>query len=257
MGNADVIFLPLYDKKGLDSVAIYSIAMVLISFLQIPSRSMIAPTVPVLARAIEANDYSKARQVFSRSSINILIATLCMAIIITCNLKNVVLLIKNGYDDVVPVFLILLIGRFADLATGLNDAVMSITKYYRFNVILSFILVPVLVLLFKFLVPLYGIFGAAWSTTVVYFVFNICKYAFVKIKLKMDPFSLDTIKTLLAGIPTLLAGYFLPALSYPIFDAIFRTGVICFVYLCLLFILKPSADLHIYLVSVKEKKKIF
>lgn len=257
INSMDVTLLPLYDKSGMNAIATYGNVLVLLSFLQMPSKAMLSPTMTVLSESMANNDMTKARDIFSRSSINIQIATVLMALLISCNLENVIRLIGDVYAEILPVFLILLIGKIIDLSTGLNDVVLSIAKYYKFNLYLSVILVPLLFILLKTLVPQYGVFGAAWSTTIVYAAFNIVKYWFVKKKLNMTPFSFSTAKIIVSALPALAVGYLMPYLHNPVTDGLARCVVIGVVYVAMILWLKPSQDIFEYLATVKKHKKLF
>ena len=265
MNYLDTMALPLYDHKGFSAVAVYYVAVFLVSFMQMPSKAMLMPTITVLSQAIANDDTEKARNIFERSSINVLIATLFMAIVIGCNLGNAITVIEKGYEEILPLFLILFVGRFVDLATGLNDAILSITKHYRFSFYVSGLMIALLFVLIRILVPLYGVFGAAWSTSITLVVFNICKYIFVWKKLGMQPFSIRSLLVIAAGLPALAAGYFLPHFFsglhhiyiYSIVDVCVRSLVIVFVYVGMLLWLRPSPDLEDYLTQVKANKKLF
>lgn len=257
LGTMDALLIPLYDHKGVSSIAIYSVAIFLISFLQMPYKAMLMGSYTVMAKAFSDNDKPKATNFFVRSSINMFIPTVIMAVLISCNLNNAVAIIKNGYAEIIPIFLILLIGKLFDIATGMNDQVLSITNYYKFNFYLSLILIFVLFLLIRILVPVYGIYGAAWSTTITIIIFNSIKYLFVYKKLNMQPFSKNTFITLFAGGVTSVIGYYLPFLLNPVIDALIRSIVIMVVFLLLMLWLKPSEDLVEYLESIKRNKRLY
>ncbi len=265
MGTMDVLMLPFYDKAGLSSVAIYSVAVFIIAFLQIPYKAMYTATFAVLAQAFTNNDIAKAKDIFKRSSINILIATTGVSLLIFCNMENAVAVIKNGYGEIAPVFGILLIGRLADLSTGMNDSVLTITNYYKFNVYISSVLLVLLFLSLRFFIPIYGVYGAAWSTTITLVVFNIAKYIFVWKKLDMQPYTPKTLLVILAGLPALAAGYFMPHFFnqvrhiyiHAFLDTAVRTIVIIIVYFGMLLWLKPSVDLEEYIALIKKEKRLF
>ncbi len=265
MGYLDALALPLYDHSGFRSVAIYGVAVFLISFLQMPSKAMMMPTVTVLAQAIARKDNGHAADIFVRSSVNILIATVLMAILISCNLQNAIAIINHGYENILPIFVILLVGRFIDLATGLNDAILSITKYYSFSFYVSAITITILFVLIKILVPAYGIFGAAISTSVALLFFNAAKYIFVWKKLNMQPFTRKTVVVLVCGLPTVFTGYFLPHLFNSVanrelaivLDSALRSVAVILVYLLMILWLKPSVDLANYLNQIRNNRRFF
>lgn len=265
MSYMDALSLPFYDHKGFSSVAIYSVAVFFISFLQLPLKAMVPASFTVLARAFAENDTPKAKDIFVRSSINILIPTAGIAILVFCNLQNGILVIKNGYSEIIPVFGILFIGNIVNIATGMNDQVLSIANYYKFNFYLSLILIGFLYIMIRILVPRYGIYGAAWSSTIVLMVFNILKYFFIWKKLDMQPFSKRTVLVVVAAAVALVCGYFFPHFfdqSHHVYvrtsvDVVIRSTIIIVVYMLMLVWLKPSPDLEEYIASIKKNKRLF
>jgi O-antigen/teichoic acid export membrane protein len=265
IGYMDALLLPFYDHQGFNSVAVYRVAVFLISFLLLPSKALIPASFTVLTKAFTENDLVKAKDIFMRASINILIPTVAVAVLLCCNIQNVVAVINNGYAEIVPVFLILFIGRIIDCATGMNDQVLSITNHYKFNFYLSLVLMLVLFVMIRLLVPHYGIYGAAWSTTATIVIFNIVKYIFVWKKIGMQPFSNKTILVFVAALPALAAGYFFPYFFNParhiyvhtFIDVIMRSTAVIIVYAGMLLWLKPSNDLEEYLAQVKKNKRLF
>lgn len=261
----DMLLLPFYDRSGFVSVAIYRLSVFLISFMLLPSKALIPAGFTALSKAFAEGDKAKTRDFFIRASINIFIPTVGIAIILFCNLNNVLLIIENGYTDVIPVFTILLVGNIVNIATGMNDQVLSITNYYKFNFYLSLVLIVFLYVLIRLLVPQYGVYGAAWSTTASIIVFNVIKFLFVWKKLDMQPFSRDTILVLVAALPALVLGYYFPHFldqSRHIYlrtfaDVCLRSTVIITVYMLMLWWLKPSKDLSEYVASVRKNKRLF
>jgi O-antigen/teichoic acid export membrane protein len=257
LSSMDLLLLPFYDHKGLNSVAVYSIAVFLLSFLQMPYKAMYPGSYTVLARAFADNDMPKAQDLFERSSVNMLIPTVFMAVLITCNLPNAVAVISNGYEGLIPVFEILMVGKVFDIATGMNDQVLSVANYYKFNFYVSLVLTLTLFLALKFLVPVMGVNGAALATSLTIIVFNTVKFLFVRRKLGMQPFSVQTLKIVAVGGITWAATSLVPVVGNPFTDCLVRSVVVCILFLFLLLWLQPSADLRAYLLMVRQQKKLF
>ena len=263
----DSALLPIYDHSGLKSAAVYGTANFIISFLLMPSKAFLPASFAAMAKAFAENDMTSARSMFGRASVNLLIPTLGIAVILCCNLQNAVAVIGNGknYADIINVFLILMLGSLVNVATGMNDQVLSIANYYKFNFYVSVILITLLFGLIKFLVPRYGMYGAAWSATSVLIIFNIIKYVFVWKKLGMQPFSNRTWRVLVAALPALAVGYFFPYLFDParhvyvhtFIDAGIRCALIAIIYIAMLLRLKPSPDLVEYVGLIKKNKRLY
>ena len=259
LGTMDILLIPFYNHAGIRLVAIYAVAVYIISFLQIPAKAFLPASFSILTKAFTDNDLVKAKDLFIRSSLNLIIPTTGIAILLLCNMNNAVAIVGTGknYADIVPVFQVLLLGRMFDIATGMNDQVLSITNYYKFNFYLSLILIVVLYALIRIFVPGYGVVGAAWSTTTAIIIFNTIKCIFVWKKLGMQPFSRRTIIVIICGAVAFIPGYLIPAIQNPILDGVVRSIIIIITYLIMLVWLKPSNDLVEYIASVLKNKRLF
>jgi O-antigen/teichoic acid export membrane protein len=264
MGFLDTFMLVGLDKTGLVSVAIYGNAVFFISLLQIPYKAMYTATFPVLAQAIRDEDYPLMKDLFMRSSLNILIGATFMVIVIVGNLNNAVVLMK-GYEAVKPLVMILMIGNFVDMATGMNSQVLTISNYYRFNFQMAVVLVGMMLVLNFWLIPIYGIYGAAIATTSALMLFNIAKFLFLWAKMGLQPFSSKTLLILVAGAPAFIAGYYLPpffdmqrnVFMHVFADAAIRSLIMIIIYALMLLWLKPSADMELYVKRIRETKRLF
>jgi O-antigen/teichoic acid export membrane protein len=122
-----------------------------------------------------------------------------------------------------------------------------------------------LFLLLRFLIPQYGIYGAAMGTTTTIVIFNAVKTYFVWRKLKILPFSGRTLLVIVAALPAIAAGVGLPhffsntshVYVNALLDVSVRSLVIVVAYVLMLLWLKPSPDLESYLASVKKNKRLF
>lgn len=257
IGALDVLMLGPLDKNGLSSVAVYTTAVFIMSLLQMPYKAMMPATFPVLTQAYESKDHDKVNDLFVRSSLNIFIASVLVAILIGCNLQNAVSVMQKGYEAVIPLTIIMMVGRLADIATGMNDQLLSISNYYKLNFYLSLGVVVLMIVFNILFIPTYGMYGAAWSTSIALVLYNIAKLYFVKKHLKLLPFSFNTLRVVFCALPPLLAGIYLPYILNPYIDSIIRCSAILILYGVMLLWLKPSADLITYFGSVRKDKKIF
>ena len=57
--------------------------------------------------------------------------------------------------------------------------------------------------------------GAAIGSAAVMLAYNLVKYVFLKVRLRLDPFSKETVKLLAVGVLTVAGGYLSPSWSIP------------------------------------------
>lgn len=257
MGYLDPIMLAALDKHGMETVAPYRMALFIIGLSVIPYRAMSNSSYATLNQAYIDNDMPRLRNLFTRAGLNIFIVTVAMFLLIGCNLDNAVRFFPKGYEVIKPIVLVLMVGRFIDMATGMNSELISMSKYYKFNFRVSILLVVLLFVFNRALIPRYGIYGAAWGSTIALVIFNILKMTFLWWKMQLQPFSRKNIGILVAALAAVLAGYFLPYIYNVIADTVIRSMIVLIVYAVFLILLKPSEDLNHYLLSVKKNRRLF
>lgn len=265
MNYIDTLMLAPLDNSGMESAAAYRVALFIATVMVMPFRAMTGSSYATLNQAYIDNDMPKLRDLFSRAGVNILIASVGMLIIIGNNLDNAVAILPEGYEIVKPIVLILMLGRLIDMATGLNNEMISISKYYKFNFRLSALLIIMVIVLDRALIPKYGVYGAAWGATISLGIFNIFKLIFLWKKMDLHPFTRGTLYVFVAGLLAGAAGYFFPYLFHSVdnvfirtaLDVVVRTTVTGLAYAGLLLWLKPSPDIKTYLDTVKENKRLF
>ncbi len=244
VGFLDSMMLAPLDRDGLTASAIYTSALFIISLLQIPYRAMTSSVTPNLTEAYAQDDLAKVKDVFTRSSVNIFLATLGMAVLIIANLKKGVELLGAGYELVTPLVLVLMIGRLLDAATGINEQVLSVSKHYRYSFVLSLFLAVALFALGYALIPRYGVYGAAWASTAALGLYNVGKWAVVWRKTGLQPFSAATFRMVMAAGLALVPAFLIPEIPVWLVDVGVRTAIVSTLYLLLLLWLRPSPDFN-------------
>ena len=86
------------------------------------------------------------------------------------------------------------------MAFSVNGEILVFSKYYRFNLVLTIAMSMLIIGLNYWLIPIYGIEGAAIGSASVMLAFNLAKYTYLKVKLDLDPFSWETLKILFVGV---------------------------------------------------------
>lgn len=257
MGLIDSLMIVPLDKDGMQTAGVYSIGVFIMSILVIPYRAMATASVPDLTKSYENGDLPRLKNLFQRGGINILIAATAMSVIVISNMPNAVKILGDGFSPLLGVVPVLVLGRWVDMATGLNNEVISISKYYKFNFRISLVLIGMMFLFLWLLIPRYGIYGAAWGATIALVLFNLSKFIFLWVKMQLQPFSRKSLGVIVSGAIAAAAVWFIPFMYHPIVDTIIRTGIMMIVYLIMLIILKPSVDLNDYLSSIRKNKRLF
>lgn len=253
----DQLMLGVLDKQGLVSVAVYSVAIYVLSIFQIPIRAMSSSIAPIFTKAMEDKDENSLDRLFSVSALNVLIVICGMSVLILSNVQNLAGILNKSYSAVTILVPILILGRFVDSMTGFNTEILTISKYYRFNFILTILLLLIVILFNYLLIPKYGVYGAAWANTIGFATYNFAKFLFVWRKMNLQPFRKQSLLAIISTIPAAIAGYYIPQIGHPIADAIVRSAVIVLLLIVFIYYLKPSDEFNQMIKNLKEKKRLY
>jgi O-antigen/teichoic acid export membrane protein len=93
-----------------------------------------------------------------------------------------------------------MLGRIIDMYFGLNGVIFSTSKKYKTDLIFTFFLIISVYVANLWLIPIYGIIGAAISTSGAYLVYNILRGGFIYYAYKLHPFKWVQLRLLLLGL---------------------------------------------------------
>jgi O-antigen/teichoic acid export membrane protein len=116
--------------------------------------------------------------------------------------------LKKDFIEGIWVFLFLMIGRLIDMYFGLNGAIFVTSKKFKYDLIFTCLLVVTVLVINFWLIPIYGITGAAIASSIGLIVYNFCRVVFVFFAYKLHPFHLNQFKVIGLGMITLLVGIY-------------------------------------------------
>ncbi|HED37209.1 MAG TPA: polysaccharide biosynthesis protein, partial [Ignavibacteria bacterium] len=122
--------------------------------------------------------------------------------------------------------------------------------YYKYDLIFLIALGFVAVITNLIFIPIYGITGAALASAISVFSFNTARYFFLLFKMKIQPFSLNTIKVLIICAVTFIFNYFIPVERIAIVDILIRSILIASLFGVLIVVTKSSEDINSVILKV-------
>ena len=162
-------------KMGLGSTGIFAIATYMAVLVSIPNRSVAAIASPQMARALKENNREECSFLMQQVTRNMLLVCGFILLALWINIDLIFHILPNGATFAVAknVVLILgvsqlILGTFSICLTTLNYS-----RFYAFSLILSLILTVSALWLNNYLVPLYGMEGAALSNLLSYGIYYI------------------------------------------------------------------------------------
>lgn len=205
VNSLDVIMLA--HILGLKETGVFTTVVFLASALQVPYKSLIRISAPIISDYWKKREFSKMKELYQKvSSISLLIG-LGTFLPIWMNIDFLFSFLKPEFQEGKWVFLFLMIGKLLDMYFGLNGSIFSTSKKYKFDILFTILLIVTVYSLNLVLIPMWGISGAAISTSIALVFYNIGRVIFVWRIYKMHPFSMNQFKIIGLAILTLFAGY--------------------------------------------------
>lgn len=217
---------------SLEANAIYSIAFYMALVIELPRRAISQVAMPLIAEHFAQQRIQEINLLYRQLSNRQLYICLLLFALIWANIDSIYHFVPNReiYQTGKWVVFIIALGKLVDVAFSLNSEILVFSSYYRFNLILTVSMSVLLVAANYFLIPVMGIEGAAIGSAAVMLAYNFVKYAYLKWRLQLDPFSLETLKIMAVGIISVLGLYLSPTLNSPFLSLFITSGIIVAVF---------------------------
>ncbi len=205
---ADAIILPAY--LGLGALGIYGRPMILGAMINIPYRSIAYIASPIIMEAWHNNDLKKIESLNKQLSLNLFLIGLFLFAMIVTNANNFFNILPPEYSEGKNVLYIIAFGRLLDMSFGLNSEILFSSKYYRWILWFNIITLIITIVFNIYLIPIWGMDGAAMAVTGALIVYNILKSVFIYHKFNIHCFSKKYFALISIATMTILAVLFIP-----------------------------------------------
>lgn len=240
--NIDVVMVG--SMVGLEHVAFYTVAIYVVALVRIPYTALSNVATPIVAEAWKNDDRSKIQEIYAKTSTNQLLVGTLIFIGIWANERNVFTILPEGFEAGKWVLFTIGIARLIEMALGVGNSIISLSKWYLVDVFSNAAFLLVAVALNYLLIPLYGIVGAALATGLSLGILNLIRFLFLKFKFDFDPFSWRSIVILLLGAASYAISLMVPEQENLIIDIVLRSSAILVVFVPLALVLKLSTDVN-------------
>ncbi|MEM9920980.1 MAG: polysaccharide biosynthesis C-terminal domain-containing protein [Bacteroidota bacterium] len=230
----------------IEGAGIYRIASFIADAVGLPYASLFAISAPVIATAWKQKDMSQIEGIYQKSSLILTSVGLLLFLMAWFSFDDIAAIsskpsvfIKGKY-----VFLMLGISKLFRLFSSFNDHIILFSKYFRFSLYFMLLFAVGNYFMNLWLVPLYGLVGAATATMISTVVFNLLKMSFIQWRFKMLPGKRQSLYILLIALLVALVAYILPAVGIPLVDIALRSLIISLLFVTPILYFRISPDLN-------------
>lgn len=228
-------------------VGIYATCVMMSVVMEIPFNSLDRIASPKISYAWSINDKPEVNKIYEMSSRYMFFTGAVLFCVLWYGIDFILNFLPVEYRAGRSALYIVTISSLFNLLTGVNSSVILYShKYFAASTFL-FVLLAVGVIANYFLIPVYGITGAAYATLIAIGTFNLLKYFYILIRFQMQPFTRFTLLILIATFISITPSVLFPSSWHPIYKAVLGGG----------FTLLIFAILNIKAEVIHEINKVF
>ncbi|MGI9547627.1 MAG: lipopolysaccharide biosynthesis protein [Flavobacteriaceae bacterium] len=228
----------------IENVAYYTVSIFIATVIAVPSRAMHQITYPMTAEIMNNGSWDKLKDLYQKSSLTLFIIAGLIFLLIILNLGDLYTMLPPNYRDGLFVVFFIGLAKVFDALLGNNNAILFNSEYYKALLIMGMFLAILTIFLNLWLIPIYGIDGAAIASFSAIAVYNIVKLYYVKLKFNAQPFTAETLKVLLLLILVGVPLCFLQFTFHPLLNIGLKSILICLVYIGVLYRFRISEDVY-------------
>ena len=215
---------------GFEPNGVYNTLYSIISLITVPAMGLYSISAPLINKHLMEGEYEELDRMHKKSSLVLFFLGFVLLSCVLVGFQYLTHFIKNGelLRQSEPVIWILGFAMLFDLATGFNGHIISLSKYYRFNiVVMLFLAVTTVILNLYFLNNTnLELFGVAIATAISLTLFNLAKIIFNYIKFDVFPLTIEMIYALIIGTLGITVAVILPEFKSSLLNLFYKPGIV-------------------------------
>lgn len=216
----------LGSKITLDQVGIYVVAAFIPTLIEIPLNAIDKIATFNISTAIKNKDISIVSDIYKRSAKYLLLIGGWLFLIINANCESLFQFLPEKYRNGNEVVLILSFGTLLNMATGLNSQILFYSEKFFYGAITMIVAVMVNIFLLLWLIPVYGVMGAAMATALSAIFMNTINTFFVWKFYHTHPFDGGTLIAVILIASIAFIDWLLPHFANHFIDIAFHSCTI-------------------------------
>ena len=218
-----------------EEVAYYSVAIYIAAVIEAPGRALFQIISPVVAQALNAKNSHRTADLLQKSSTLLLLVSGGCFLLIQLNLTDFYTFLQPEYRVAIGVVQLVSLGKLYSMSTGCLNQIISNSDYYPYVLFFSVSAALLAVLLNMYCIPRFGLMGAAYATLFVLICINTLKIGLLYWKMKMQPYSGDTLKIVLSIFGVSLVFQWVHFSYAPLVNMLIQSAIAGIMYLGILY----------------------
>ena len=219
---------------GFEPNGVYNTLYSIISLITVPAMGLYSISAPIINKHLAEKNFEELDRMHKKSSLVLFFLGFVLLSCVLVGFPYLTHFIKNGelLRQSEPVIWILGFAMLFDLATGFNGHIISLSKYYRFNIVVMLFLALTTVTLNLYFLNNTNLelFGVAIATAISLTLFNIAKIVFNYIKFGVFPLTIQMMYALIIGTLGITVAVIMPEFKSSFLNLFYKPGVVLLMF---------------------------
>jgi O-antigen/teichoic acid export membrane protein len=229
---------------GLPKGGIYTTTILFGMLVSIPSRTVRKITSALMAEAWKDDNHDKVYDIYQKSCITLYIIGFLIFLGVWTNVDNILQILPKPYSIGKWAIFWSCLTNLLEMTVGSAGSLLGTSKHYKVQTYQSILLVGFLVIANYIFIPIWGLTGAAFATTMSFLTYNSIRHFYIVYRWKMQPYGKEIVYVTIIGIATFGIIYFIPHFTYFMIDAVMRGILVVAFFGLSVYLLKISPEIN-------------
>ena len=223
------------EKLSFEENGIYSTVFSVVQLISIPSMGLYNISAPIISKHFADDTIKDLDVYYKKTSLSLFFLGLVLFSCIAVGYPYLTdFMPKSGklLLEAQPLVWVIGFALLFELATGFNSHIISMSKYYRFNIyVMLFLAVLTTSLNFYFINNTsLGILGISISYAVSLTIFNLTKIAFNYYQFKVSPFTIEMLYSVILATLAISVAIVLPNFSNSFLNLVYKPALVLIIF---------------------------
>lgn len=239
---------------GLKATGIYTTILYLIGAMQVPNKAIIRVGTSLVARFWKEKDMKQMEELYVKTSSISLLISLFTFMLVWVNIDEIFTFLPKEFNIGIKTFLVFMIGKLVDAYFGLNGVIFINSKKFKYDIYFTVSLLVLVCCLNVYLIPNYGIVGAAFSTSIALISYNIGRLFFVWKWFRLSPFEINQLYIIVLFSAIVGLYTFVPNFVHnPLLEILINSSIVTVLFIGTIWLFKLNEDLINYILKIKRR----
>ena len=223
------------EKLSFEENGIYSTVFSVVQLISIPAMGLYNISAPIISKHFADDTIKELDVYYKKTSLSLFFLGLVLFSCIAVGYPYLTdFMPKSGklLLEAQPLVWVIGFALLFELATGFNSHIISMSKYYRFNIyVMLFLAVLTTSLNFYFINKTsLGILGISISYAVSLTIFNLTKIAFNYYQFKVSPFTIEMLYSVILATLAISVAIVLPNFSNSFLNLVYKPALVLIIF---------------------------